>query len=148
MTSTTPGSHVADMSEIVVDTSALVAIFKGEDGSDALAQALSEASFVVLPVTCLVEAALLKQVGRGFFAWVEDALKEDRFELGAISASVAELAAKAAQAYGKGSSHPAQLNFGDCFSYAVAEFRDLPLLYAGRDFSKTPIAPAAPSQRD
>jgi ribonuclease VapC len=131
------------MLSIVVDTSALVAIFKAEEGSEALAHALSEATLVVLPASCLVEAALLSQVGRGFFAWVEEAMKDSRFEIGAISAPVAEIAAKAARTYGKGSGHPAQLNFGDCLSYAIAEFRDLPLLFAGRDFSKTPIEPAA-----
>ena len=131
------------MFPIVVDTSALVAIFKADEGSEALAQTLSEATLVVLPASCLVEAALLRQVGRGFFAWVEDTMQDSRFEIGAISAPVAEIAAKAARTFGKGSGHPAQLNFGDCLSYAVAEFRDLPLLFAGRDFSRTPIQSAA-----
>ena len=136
------------MSQIVVDTSALVAIFKSEQHSDRLSEALSEATFVVVPASCFVEAALLRQIGRGFFAWVQDTIKNDRFELGEISAPVAEMAAQAAQTYGKGSGHPAQLNFGDCLSYAVAEYRDLPLLYAGNDFSKTPIKPALTISRD
>jgi ribonuclease VapC len=136
------------MFPIVVDTSALVAIFKAEEDSEALAQALSEATLVVLPASCLVEAALLRQIGRGFFPWVEDTRKDSRFEIGAISAPVAELAAKAARTYGKGSGHPAQLNFGDCLSYAVAEFRDLPLLFAGRDFSRTPIQSAAATKEN
>jgi ribonuclease VapC len=136
------------MSEIVVDTSALVAIFKSEEGSDALARSLSEASLVLLPATCLVEAALLGRVGRGFFAWVEEAMKDERFVIGEISAPVAELAAQAARTYGKGSGHPAQLNFGDCLSYAVAEYRGLPLLYSGSDFSRTSIKSVLAAKQD
>jgi ribonuclease VapC len=45
-------------------------------------------------------------------------------------------------AYGKGSGHPAGLNFGDLFSYALAKVRGLPLLFKGRDFSETDIPPA------
>ena len=134
---------------IVVDTSALVAIFKAEDNSGMLAEALSQASLVVLPASCLVEAALLRQVGRGFFAWVQETMKDDpRFEIGEISAPVAEIAAEAARSYGEGSSHPAQLNFGDCLAYAVAEFRGLPLLFSGRGFSNTPVEPAVATNRD
>ncbi|MCX7304818.1 MAG: type II toxin-antitoxin system VapC family toxin [Hyphomicrobiales bacterium] len=135
------------MRSIVVDTSALAAIFKAEDDADVLAEAMSQASLVVVPASCLVEAALLRQVGRGFFAWIEDAMKDPRFEIGEISAPVAEIATKAARTYGRGSGHPAQLNFGDCLSYAVAEFRDLPLLFTGNDFSQTPIEPAVANRR-
>jgi len=46
--------------------------------------------------------------------------------------------------YGKGSGHPAGLNFGDVFSYALAKTRHLPLLFKGEDFSKTDIRPAIP----
>lgn len=130
------------MSELVVDTSALVAIFKAERDFEQLSRILSEAKLVVVPATCLVEAALLRQVGKGFFDWVLEVLDDDRFELGDISGPVAELAAQAARNYGKGSGHPAQLNFGDCISYAVAKYRDLPLLYAGGDFSRTPLRAA------
>ena len=136
------------MWEIVVDTSALVAIFKSEDDSDALARALSEASLVLLPATCLVEAALLGRVGRGFFGWLNEVLEDERFGIGEITVPVAELAAQAARIYGKGSGHPAQLNFGDCFSYAVAEYRGLPLLYAGGDFSKTGIKSVLATRQD
>src|SRR5262245_24863858 len=116
------------MSQIVVDTSALAAIFKAERNSGQLSHALSEASFVVVPASCLVEAALLWRIGRGFFDWVQERLEDERFELGEISPPIAELAAQAARTYGRGSGHAAGLNFGDCLSYAVAKFRDLPLL--------------------
>ncbi len=47
--------------------------------------------------------------------------------------------------YGKGSGHPARLNFGDCFAYALARFRDEPLLYIGQDFAATDIESALPT---
>ena len=49
------------------------------------------------------------------------------------------IAASVALEYGKGSGHPARLNFGDCLVYGVAIDRRLPLLFAGHDFSRTPI---------
>ena len=57
-----------------------------------------------------------------------------------ITAVVGELAIDALAQYGKGRGHPAQLNFGDCFSYACAKTADVPLLYVGDDFAKTDLA--------
>lgn len=130
------------MSRIAIDTSALVAIFKGDPEALGLAELVSSADSIVIPASCLVEAALLTQVGRGLFAWVKERLNDDRFELGGITENVALLAAEAAQRFGKGSGHPAQLNFGDCYSYAVAKGRNLPLLFVGENFSHTDIIPA------
>ncbi len=53
-----------------------------------------------------------------------------------------EVARDAFQRFGKGSGHPAQLNYGDCFAYALARFRDEPLLFVGNDFAQTDIEPA------
>jgi ribonuclease VapC len=65
-------------------------------------------------------------------------------ELGAvelpIDARIRELAVKAARDYGRYVGHPAKLNFGDCFSYACAKARRVPLLYKGNDFSQTDLA--------
>lgn len=65
-------------------------------------------------------------------------------ELGAkrmsITPEIGEIAIKAMAQYGKGRGHPAQLNFGDCFSYACAKSADVPLLYVGQDFAKTDLA--------
>ena len=54
------------------------------------------------------------------------------------------IARTAFDVFGKGQGHPAQLNFGDCMSYAVAKAHGVPLLFKGDDFSKTDIAVAAP----
>jgi ribonuclease VapC len=62
-----------------------------------------------------------------------------------VSVEQAQVARAASQRYGKGSGHPARLNLGDCFSYALAKTRGEPLLFKGTDFSRTDIATARPS---
>jgi len=57
-----------------------------------------------------------------------------------ITPEIGEIAIAAMARYGKGRGHPAQLNFGDCFSYACAKAAGVPLLYVGDDFSKTDLA--------
>ena len=59
-----------------------------------------------------------------------------------VTAAHTRIARDAHLRFGKGMGHPAQLNFGDCFSYALAKFLDVPLLYNGGDFAKTDIRPA------
>ena len=75
---------------------------------------------------------------------VDDLLRLPMFEL--IPPGIAEMDAAYAAfvAFGKGSGHPAALNFGDVFAYALAKVRGLPLLFKGADFSETDIASAAP----
>lgn len=57
-----------------------------------------------------------------------------------ITPEIGELAISAMARYGKGRGHPAQLNFGDCFSYACAKAAGVPLLYVGSDFARTDLA--------
>lgn len=127
---------------LVIDTSVLVAIYKPEPEADSLLTALSETETAILPGSCLVEAALIRRLGDKFFPWVQKFVDDSSFEIGEISRPIALLAANAARVYGKGSGHRAHLNFGDCLSYAVAKYHDLPLLFVGDDFSKTDIAAA------
>jgi len=72
----------------------------------------------------------------------DDLLSTGVFEIAPPDERTVGIAFSAFVAYGKGSGHPASLNFGDVFSYALAKVRDLPLLYKGDDFSKTDIRPA------
>jgi ribonuclease VapC len=64
------------------------------------------------------------------------------FDLVAPGQAEADAAYAALASYGKGSGHPAGLNFGDVFSYALAKLRGLPLLYKADDFGRTDIASA------
>ena len=73
---------------------------------------------------------------------MDDLLRSGFLRLAPLEVEHAAIAADAALRYGKGSGHKAQLNFGDCFSYAVAKHRDLPLLFVGDDFTHTDIEPA------
>jgi ribonuclease VapC len=60
-----------------------------------------------------------------------------------VTEATARLAADAFQRFGRGSGHPARLNFGDCFAYAVAKENDAPLLFKGMDFSRTDVTSAS-----
>jgi ribonuclease VapC len=73
---------------------------------------------------------------------IDDVLRLPMFELVAPGVPEMDAAYAAFVAYGKGSGHPAGLNFGDVFSYALAKVRGLPLLYKGDDFVHTDIASA------
>lgn len=128
---------------IVVDTSVFVAIFKAEPISFSLKLRIGKAAIAVVPVTCLVEIALLRRLDERLLDWVRDLVSQPPFQIVELSTPEAEIAADAARRFGKGSGHPAQLNFGDCLVYAAAKFRNVPLLFAGNDFIKTDIAVAA-----
>ena len=97
-----------------------------------------------MPATVRVEFALLRKLGPERNAWLRDFLEELSVTTASIDNAIAVLAANAAEHYGKGTGHPAQLNFGDCISYAVAKHLGVPLLYKGNDFALTDIESALP----
>jgi ribonuclease VapC len=130
---------------IVVDTSALVSIYVPEDDAPALRQVLAAAEPILIPASCLVEFSLLWRLARDRHRWLSELLDRLSIELVPIDRAVAEIAAEAAERYGRGSRHPARLNFGDCLSYAVAKHLDAPLLYKGDDFIHTDIKSALAS---
>ena len=130
---------------IVVDTSALVAIVFDEPERHSFLQCIDGSAAALISTVSVVETRMVVQGRRGQRAVVllDDLLRLPVFEL--VPPAVAEMNAAFAAfiAYGKGSGHPASLNFGDVFSYALAKVRHLPLLFKGDDFSKTDIARAA-----
>ncbi|MEP9389753.1 type II toxin-antitoxin system VapC family toxin [Mesorhizobium sp. KR9-304] len=128
---------------IVIDTSVFVAIFKTEPIAPSLRLRLGKAAAAIVPATCLVEIALLRRMDERLLDWARDLVSQPPFQIVELSTPEAEIAADAARRFGKGSGHPAQLNFGDCLVYAAAKFRNVPLLIAGNDFIKTDIAIAA-----
>jgi len=127
---------------IVVDTSALVAIAFGEPERNAFLHAIRAASKALVSTVSVVECRMVVHGRRGQRAVIvlDDLLKLPHFELTPPSATEADAAYAAFVAFGKGSGHPAGLNFGDVFSYALAKVRRLPLLYKGKDFIHTDIA--------
>lgn len=127
---------------IVADTSAFVAIFKREEPADRLRERIGLASKVLVPAICLVEMALLRRVDAQLLPWATQLFKTPPYEVVAPTRGEIELAVDAANKFGKGGGHPAQLNFGDCIVYGVARLRRLPLLYTGNDFAKTDLQSA------
>ena len=128
---------------MIIDTSALVSILDQESEAERLAHAIATASERMLSAANLVETGIVMQIRRGDEA-VRDLdllLAKLKIEIIAVSAKQANLARKAFQRFGRGR-HPARLNFGDCFAYALAKDSGAPLLFKGEDFSQTDIAVA------
>ena len=126
---------------IAVDTSALVAVVLGENDAERYLERLRNGPARLSSVS-LVEATIVVEARQG-----ADAVRDLEFlvdatvDLVVADVEQARVAIAAWRRFGKGR-HPAGLNFGDCFSYAVAHLSGLPLLYKGNDFSQTDIAAA------
>lgn len=129
---------------IVVDTSALVAIVFAEPERDLFVRAIEQADNVLVSSVSAVETRMVVSGRRGQRAVVmlDDLLRLPVFETVSPDPAQTDAAYAAFVAYGKGSGHPAALNFGDIFSYALAKVRGAPLLYKGDDFSQTDIVSA------
>ena len=129
---------------IVADTSAIIAIAFAEPEREAFLQAIASADRVLISSVSVVEARMVVHGRRGQRAvvLVDDLLRLPMFEAVPPGAEETAAAYAAFVAFGKGSGHPAGLNFGDVFSYALAKVRGLPLLFKGQDFSETDIANA------
>lgn len=129
---------------IVVDTSALAAIVFDEPERAAFIDIIQRCDRALISTPTAVETRLVVHGRRGQRAvlLLDDMLRQPPFELAALSEAEALAAYSAFVTFGKGSGHPAALNYGDLFSYALAKVRNLPLLYKGNDFAQTDIDPA------
>lgn len=134
---------------IVVDTSAIVAIALGEPERAAFVLAIQAADRASISTVSMLEARMVVHGRRGQRAvvLVDDLLRLPVFEPIAPGLAQTDAAYAAFVAYGKGSGHPAQLNFGDVFSYTLAKLRGLPLLYKGDDFAQTDVVSALANLR-
>jgi ribonuclease VapC len=132
---------------IVVDTSALVAIVFAEPERPAFTDAIRQAGKALISTVSVVEARMVVHGRRGERAvlLLNDLLRLPLFEVVAPGPQEMDTAYAAFVAFGKGSSHPSRLNFGDIFSYALAKIRNLPLLYKGDDFARTDLLSALPA---
>ena len=109
-----------------------------------MAQALAEAVDRRLSAANFVEVGAVIDRGGDPVASrrFDDLLRTARITIVPVTETQARLARQAYRDFGKGSGHPAQLNFGDCFAYALARDLNEPLLFLGRDFVHTDITPA------
>jgi ribonuclease VapC len=128
---------------MVVDPSALLAIVFGEDERDKFEELILWSPTVVMSVVSVVETTIAVAKRRSDLdpARLDAMLNVLRIEVQAVDIDQGLLARQAFLQYGRGR-HPARLNFGDCFSYALAKSRNDSLLFKGDDFSKTDLVPA------
>ena len=126
---------------IAVDTSALMSVILEEPDWREIMSRVGAARCVYISAATLTETLIVTRVKRGSRArnLVHHTVQLSRFEVVPVDAAMAELAYDAFEIYGKGSGHPAQLNFGDTFSYALAKIKNVPLLFKGSDFSRTDV---------
>ncbi len=125
---------------LVVDTSVLIAILLHEEGWQAFAVLLRDEPFIYLSAATYLELFVVVQrrLGSKSKPAAERLLGELRTKVVPFDHEQAEVARTAYATYGKGR-HPAALNFGDCFSYALAKHLNQPLLFKGNDFSQTDV---------
>lgn len=128
---------------MVIDTSAIIAVLLDEPIAFQVAAAINAAALRLLSAANLFEASLVIEGRSGALGGRELDLLIYRtgIEIVATDRDQAEVAREAWRRFGKGR-HPAGLNYGDCFAYALAKSRQLPLLFIGRDFAQTDIRPA------
>ncbi len=129
---------------MIVDTSALIAILRGEEDAVVYAQAIANADVGRISAATYVETAAVIDINRDPIASrrFDDLLREARLVVEPVTEAQARIAREAYRDFGRGSGHPARLNFGDCFAYALARAMDEPLLFKGDDFVHTDISPA------
>ncbi len=129
---------------IAVDTSALVAIALNEPERALFRQALRDAGQALISTASALEAKMVVYGRRGprGVMLIEDMLRLPIFQIVPPNQDDLDAAFAAFIVFGKGSGHPARLNYGDLFAYALAKVRNLPLLFKGNDFTETDI-PAA-----
>ena len=134
---------------MVIDGSAIIAVLLNEANAAQIAEAIDSGSQRLLSAASLLEASIVIESRKGEAAGRELDLLIYRaaIEVVAVDQDQVEIARIAWRRYGKGR-HPAGLNYGDCFSYALARSRELPLLFQGEDFSRTDIdaIPLLPAQ--
>lgn len=129
---------------MILDSSALIAILRNEPEARAFADTIENASVRRISAASYVEAAAVVDGSRDpvLSRRFDDLLRDAQILIEPVTEIQARLAREAFRDFGRGSGHPAKLNFGDCFAYALARDTGEPLLFKGGDFSHTDIAVA------
>ena len=129
---------------MIIDTSALVAILRDEPEAGVCARAIESAAKRRLSAVNFVEAAVVIDGSRDPIASrrFDDLLKKAQVLIEPVTEIQARLARDAYRDFGKDIGHPAGLNFGECFAYALAKVAGEPPLFKDADFGHTDIMPA------
>ena len=128
---------------MIVDSSALLAILRDEPEAEVFARAIEAAHQRRISAANFLEAAIVVDGTRDPIASrrFDDFVREAQLGIEPVTEAQVRIAREAYRDFGRGSGHPAQLNFGDCFAYALARVAGEPLLFKGGDFARTDIAP-------
>ena len=129
---------------MIIDTSAIIAILRDEPEAMSCARAIADATVRRVSAVNFVESAVVIDASRDPIATrrFDDFVKEANISIEPLTEIQAQIARDAYRDFGKGSGHPAKLNFGDCFAYALAKASGEPLLFKGGDFAHTDIVAA------
>jgi ribonuclease VapC len=129
---------------MIVDTSALVSILLDEADAQSLSDAIAAAPDCRLSAANYLELGIVVDGRRDPVSsrMVDEIIRRSRIVIEPVSERQARIAREAYRDFGRGSGHPANLNFGDCFAYALAKDAGEPLLYKGTDFSHTDVRSA------
>ncbi|SFI79404.1 type II toxin-antitoxin system VapC family toxin [Methylobacterium brachiatum] len=126
------------MSTVVIDSSVFIAILNQESDADSFSVAIRAHRYRAMASATYLECAIVMSrwvIGR---VELDDWLLREAITVVPVDHALAQLAADAFARYGKGR-HPAGLNFGDCFAYALARSLNAPLLFKGDDFARTDV---------
>ena len=135
---------------MIVDTSAIVAIWRGESDADRCIEALSLVAEPRMSAGTHLQTAVAVDANHDpvLRGRLDDLLVAARVQVEPVTKRRAEIARQAYHDFGKGSGHPAGLNLGDCFACALARASGKPLLFKGDDFTKTDVASALDRSAD
>lgn len=129
---------------MIVDTSAVVCVHEGEAEAEELLEAMMDAPSLMISAGSLLEASLVLDSRQPLRTSrrLERLVADLRMTVVPVDEDQVRVARAAYRDYGKGSGHPAGLNHGDCFAYALATVAGQPLLYKGDDFGHTDVTSA------
>ena len=129
---------------MIIDTSAIIAILRGEPEAPSHARAIADAPVRRVSAVSFVEFAVVIDASRDPIATrrFDDFIKEANIAIEPVTEIQARIARDAYRDFGRGSGHPAKLNFGDCFAYALAKELGEALLFKGDGFIRTDVTAA------
>ena len=127
---------------MIIDASALIAILRDEPEARTFARAIASTNIRRVSAVNYVEAAAVIDASRNPVASrrFDDLFREAELIIETVTEAQARIAREAYRDFGKGSGHPAGLNFGDCFAYALAKATGEPILFKGDDFTRTDLS--------
>jgi ribonuclease VapC len=129
---------------MILDTSALIVILRLEREAPEFARIIERAAQLRMSAVSYVETGAMIDSSKDPIASrrFDELIEEAQIAIEPVTEAQARMARQAYRDFGKTSGHPAKLNFGDCFSYALAKSNAEPLLFKGRDFSQTDVKSA------